>query len=671
MMPSTTAKDENTDAVVLENYVYAEILSYTVSNTRDLAKLRLISRQWNESIIPFVLKSVGFVKTCYNTSDHSNGFIRQLVDVDEIVVPNRINLDDNIIPALFKEWAVIQRITCLNTTEEYHSYDVTVINSNSFPHLANELCETMSPSKFEQAGKEALDKGMFFSIQQFNEKRTNYGPEPSDEWEIHAVILTCRVKREECMMIDEGNIVILHGADVEGNSRVRPLDSKGDYRGYVTEDMENDEYITCLVPLIAEFEEDFMWGRLQDDTYLLDLSALLSANQEKMLVSEGVAIADGFVPELLHSKLMNQINNLANTTGIDYHPHSNNIVRDLVHPALYAYVDGISSKKTVPLMPPETFSEDNVFEETFESSEDMDDSSEGELSIKKDYWGRKYEASSKYQWLPTYFDISCDGTCTIQDYINNLLPRSNYESLYDSLAQLFSHALPLIESVFSYGRVVRERIRSEDEFESSCDDSSVLPIDEDYYSLRGRKLQVITKIVDYELSPGATYEGVWHVEGMSHEEIVATAIYFIHRDEDIKGGDVLFKRAFHQQEANLIFSTVMQSRPSHLERIIDDGILPLGRVETLPRRLLVFPNSHVHKVSEIKNVVNMDDHNASDSIQKRRIVVFFLVNPERRIISTREVPPQASEHGGEMSRQEALEHRLELMAERKYTKQDW
>ena len=35
-------------------------------------------------------------------------------------------------------------------------------------------------------------------------------------------------------------------------------------------------------------------------------------------------------------------------------------------------------------------------------------------------------------------------------------------------------------------------------------------------------VQVITKIVDYELEPGQTYEGVWHVEGMSHENIIST-----------------------------------------------------------------------------------------------------------------------------------------------------
>jgi hypothetical protein len=153
--------------------------------------------------------------------------------------------------------------------------------------------------------------------------------------------------------------------------------------------------------------------------------------------------------------------------------------------------------------------------------------------------------------------------------------------------------------------------------------------------------------VDYVLNPGQSYEGVWHVEGMSHEEIVATAIYFIHRDDDVVGGDILFKRAFHKREGEFIFSNVDQCRPVHLDRIIHEGLLPLGKVETLPKRLLVFPNSHVHKVTEVENL--SIDANASDSVQKRRIVVFFLVNPEKRIVSTREVPPQQKEFttGGE------------------------
>ena len=233
----------------------------------------------------------------------------------------------------------------------------------------------------------------------------------------------------------------------------------------------------------------------------------------------------------------------------------------------------------------------------------------------------------------------------------------------------------MIESSFSYGRNVKARIRTRslEEEEWFGGESTSSGAEEVHYSLRDQRLQVITKIVDYELKPGQTYEGVWHVEGMSHEEIVATAIYFIHRDDDIKGGDILFKRSFFKDEAKDIkYRRVAQWRYGPQERMIEDGLTPLGTVETLEKRLLVFPNSHVHKVSKIENCnAPSVDTNDTDSVQKRRIIVFFLVNPDKRIVSTREVPPQQKELDGNMSREEAMEHRLELMKERKYSKQDW
>ncbi len=113
---------------------------------------------------------------------------------------------------------------------------------------------------------------------------------------------------------------------------------------------------------------------------------------------------------------------------------------------------------------------------------------------------------------------------------------------------------------------------------------------------------MITKIVDYELSPGGAtapaqeYEGVWHVEGMSHENIVATALYVLDRDPALVGAELLFKRALSRPEAMCIFSAVPQDRPHVAERIIADGLLPLGRVATPAGRLVCFPNSHVHRV---------------------------------------------------------------------------
>lgn len=41
-------------------------------------------------------------------------------------------------------------------------------------------------------------------------------------------------------------------------------------------------------------------------------------------------------------------------------------------------------------------------------------------------------------------------------------------------------------------------------------------------NLRERELKVVVKIVDYELSENDIYDGVWHVEGMSHESSTLT-----------------------------------------------------------------------------------------------------------------------------------------------------
>ena len=73
---------------------------------------------------------------------------------------------------------------------------------------------------------------------------------------------------------------------------------------------------------------------------------------------------------------------------------------------------------------------------------------------------------------------------------------------------------------------------------------------------RLQTLQKITKIVDYELANGEVYDGVRHVEGMSHSEIVATSIYFIDRDDDTSGKNLLFKRVFHCKKLGYIGSNI-------------------------------------------------------------------------------------------------------------------
>jgi len=658
--------------------VYAKILSYVIYNTRDLAQLRQISKEWNQHVIPFALKSAGFIKNCYPNTE----YIRGLVGIQESQYRGYKCNVDALPCGVFNEGGTIQSI--LFTGERWKISDTVVkcidereeAFDSKFEGLLSIMLNTKSFSEFESVADISIANGMYLSMEDREEKKTKYEARTSGDiydykhGEYFTGLVTVEIPRSDVIIAQSGGVypnVNLHANTNEDDDGecFYPIHRNGTYKGYVIK--ENEDTITCAIPMCMKLDDNFLYDNSGSNDEDIFLKSIWSKSQERSLVPEGIALADALVPNTLHQKLMDQIDLLGEKTEADYHPHSNGIVRDLVHPALYSYVKGTSTLKMIDEEPPATFP--NI---SNEENEDEESSS----VIDTDYWGRAYEGSTKYQWLPTYFDVDTDGTCNIADYINNLVPRSEFESLYESLSQLFSQALPLIESVFSYGRSVRPRIRHE--VEEDIRDSNhrrVRPIDEVYHSLRGKRLQVITKIVDYELKPGQSYEGVWHVEGMSHEEIVATCIYFIHRDDDIKGGDLLFKRAFHVCEASYIFSSVRQCRPPAQENAIDEGILPLGKVETLSRRLLVFPNSHVHKVTKLENQSTMKEDstttNTTNSVQKRRIIVFFLINPEKRIVSTREVPPQQQEVGGNMSREDAMKHRLELMKERKFTKQDW
>ncbi len=109
--------------------------------------------------------------------------------------------------------------------------------------------------------------------------------------------------------------------------------------------------------------------------------------EEQKLVPEGIAFVDGMIPNSLHDNLMKQIDDLKDGTDADYHPHSNNIVRDLVHPALYSYIKGVSPTVELPLILPAKFAQGG--------SHDRDENdSIASTRTKTDYWGRKYEESN-------------------------------------------------------------------------------------------------------------------------------------------------------------------------------------------------------------------------------------------------------------------------------------
>ena len=201
--------------------------------------------------------------------------------------------------------------------------------------------------------------------------------------------------------------------------------------------------------------------------------------------------------------------------------------------------------------------------------------------------------------------------------------------------------------VWSYANILSftDEYRDADEYE-----------DPEEISFKDSNLQVVCKIADYTFAPGDTFEGVWHYEGMAHENIVMTGLFYPASDEEL-GGGLEFKRAFTDPEGSKLMMEVPQTRPAWFDDMVGDGFTPLGKTTTETGKLLVFPNCHAHRVLKMENTTSR--------ILTRRLMVFFVVDPNDRILSSKDHPPLPRK----VSLEQALADRLELMKERKFAKQ--
>eukprot|EP00892_Ulva_mutabilis_P004378 jgi/Ulvmu1/2311/UM013_0159.1 len=198
--------------------------------------------------------------------------------------------------------------------------------------------------------------------------------------------------------------------------------------------------------------------------------------------------------------------------------------------------------------------------------------------------------------------------------------------------------------------------------------------------LTERRLQVIVKYAAIVLTPQRPeYSGgVWHVEGMEDEEIVASCIAYLHSD-NITESRISFR-------SMVIDPAYEQNDDAGMELMYNmenDGPMnePLGSALCVPGRMLCWPNALQHRVSPFK----LADPSRPGV---RKFAAVFLVHPDTPGISTRDVPPQQLEwHDAEsrlgstmppdvkrrvdalrefpISLEQAKELRLELMEERR------
>jgi len=320
---------------------------------------------------------------------------------------------------------------------------------------------------------------------------------------------------------------------------------------------------------------------------------------------------DNAIPPHRHHALLETFATLAANEPKDWHPGSDGLVLDLVHPSLYClhrpHVDQRNS----------SFSPAGLY------------------------------------WLPTEFRVSADGTsCDILSPINNLC-RVTYPQAYEAIGDAFCRVTPLLETVLGAmqaGHPLNERlpVRMHPYYSDDMKVPPALPrhAPELYpkfarFSLRERSLQVIVKLASIELTPDKPRYGggSWHIEGLPEEAIIASAIYYLSNDNvavpslefRTKIGDVGYYQDRHEDIENIYGIELHVNERGNT----DAGPLNqhLGACTTCTGRALAWPNALQHRLRPFELV--------DKSLPGRRqMLVFFLVDPLRRVPSTLDVPPQ-------------------------------
>ncbi|KAI8810832.1 hypothetical protein BJ742DRAFT_675467 [Cladochytrium replicatum] len=354
------------------------------------------------------------------------------------------------------------------------------------------------------------------------------------------------------------------------------------------------------------------------------------------------------VREQLRSKLIAEIKVLEDVPDKDkdWHPGSNYQVLDLIHPSLFPLVFG----KTGGLTPSQV---------------------EAKLPWDQD----KPIEWKKFQWLPSEIFVNEDYSSNVRSYISNLHPHA-HSDLYRTIETIFGRFVPLFEAVLTdflhwpYPLKPRIVLTSPDEFydggdkafreweHEHCENNAPDPLpvrthlipksevprprahwisdpeDVMRFNLRDRSLQVIVKAANIHLTPeDPKYPGgVWHIEGMAHEAIVATGIYY-YDIENISVSQLGFRMAVSAESVH--YFQYDHNGMFQMYGLKDEGTSNQvwGHVEAIEGLCVAFSNVYQHRVYPFE---------LADKTKPghRKILVFFLVNPNLRVSSTADIPPQ-------------------------------
>ncbi|KAF3941892.1 hypothetical protein ABW19_dt0202263 [Dactylella cylindrospora] len=366
----------------------------------------------------------------------------------------------------------------------------------------------------------------------------------------------------------------------------------------------------------------------------------------------------------------------------DWHPGSDDLVLDLVHPSLFPLIYGrsrILEDKLVGL--------ENCLEYAGMGTVIKVPDSRIVVSKDKGNISVPHAWSKKFQWLPAEISLHRnEETGENTSYINNLHPK--HADIYHLVEEVIAKSIPMWnQSLLAASTANHTNIRLDWDIEYDFDEDNVPPgvFDEDddedtqwdkteewkatmreancvqpdagdykpwadrvsgyegelainlWEEFKEKGLQVIVKFASIHLTPEKPQYsgGSWHMEGQLNDHICATAIYY-YSNENITSSVLDFRQEVDEEESQEwpYEQNVHEFMPQLLGVQNESAALQnIGQVSTQQGRLITFPNTLQHQVKPFE---------LADKTKPghRKILAVFLVDPHSRVISTANVPPQ-------------------------------
>ncbi|KAF9561931.1 hypothetical protein EC968_005425 [Mortierella alpina] len=354
--------------------------------------------------------------------------------------------------------------------------------------------------------------------------------------------------------------------------------------------------------------------------------------------------SDGLIPLDLKQQLLASVKKLKDVPDHmrDWHPGSDKQILNIIDPSLFPVIAGrtLVTEDEEAIPPLDFMGRGKVLKELPVPDADV------------------MFCSDKYQFLPTDVEVTPEGKVKFKSYINNL-PPIEHRDMYPVLEGIFERFLPMFEKVLGemtyisctgVGRQFRltaDPLRCSHEFKDYDEEDEYYrtrllePVEipefqpkwEKVFDMRtSTPLQVIFKLAETQLTPdNPVYKGgVWHVEGMANENIVATGIYYYH-SENITESRLNFRTetkgpSYHHRQREEVELVYGVRYDGHSEQYLDGIVVKEDRC-------IVFPNVYQCQVQPFR----LEDPTKPGT---RSVLVFFLVDPVKPILSTTHVPPQ-------------------------------